>query len=46
MDTDLILRLAVHPNIAGIKHTDHDVGKIARESAALKGLQSAWSEPS
>lgn len=31
MDTDLILRLAKHPNIAGIKHTDHEVGRIARE---------------
>jgi dihydrodipicolinate synthase/N-acetylneuraminate lyase len=33
MDTDLILRLAKHPNIAGVKHTDHDIGKIAREAA-------------
>lgn len=33
MDTDLIGRLARHPNIAGVKHTDHDIGKIAREAA-------------
>ncbi|WVQ71040.1 hypothetical protein IAR50_000565 [Cryptococcus sp. DSM 104548] len=36
MDTDLICRLARHPNIAGVKHTDHDVGRIARETAASK----------
>lgn len=33
MDTDLICRLARHPNIVGVKHTDHDVGRIARETA-------------
>ena len=38
IDTDLILRLASHPNIAGIKHTDHDIGKISREAAALASL--------
>ncbi|EIW66318.1 hypothetical protein M231_05842 [Tremella mesenterica] len=31
MDSDLVMRLARHPNIAGVKHTDHDVGRIARE---------------
>ncbi|KAL1410963.1 hypothetical protein Q8F55_001906 [Vanrija albida] len=34
MDADLLARLARHPNIAGVKHTDHDVGKIARVVAA------------
>ena len=33
MDTDLLQKLAVHPNIAGIKHTDHNLGKIARLSS-------------
>lgn len=33
MDTDLVGRLAKHPNIAGIKHTDHEVGRIAREAS-------------
>lgn len=37
MDTDLICRLARHPNIAGVKHTDHDVGRIARETAQSLG---------
>ncbi|WVF70756.1 hypothetical protein IAT40_005550 [Kwoniella sp. CBS 6097] len=36
MDTDLICRLARHPNIVGVKHTDHDVGRIARETAFAK----------
>ncbi|WVQ85340.1 hypothetical protein IAT38_007505 [Cryptococcus sp. DSM 104549] len=36
MDTDLICRLARHPNIVGVKHTDHDIGKIARETAQSK----------
>ncbi|WWD17988.1 hypothetical protein CI109_102434 [Kwoniella shandongensis] len=36
LDTDLICRLARHPNIAGVKHTDHDVGRIARETAFAK----------
>jgi dihydrodipicolinate synthase/N-acetylneuraminate lyase len=33
MDTDLVRRLAKHPNIVGIKHTDHEVGRIAREAS-------------
>ncbi|RSH90372.1 hypothetical protein EHS25_000977 [Saitozyma podzolica] len=36
MDSDLILRLSAHPNIAGVKHTDHDVGKMCREMASTK----------
>ncbi|OCF32851.1 dihydrodipicolinate synthetase [Kwoniella heveanensis BCC8398] len=36
MDTDLICKLARHPNIVGVKHTDHDVGRIARETAFAK----------
>ncbi|WWC58389.1 uncharacterized protein I303_100929 [Kwoniella dejecticola CBS 10117] len=36
LDTDLICRLARHPNVAGVKHTDHDVGRIARETAYFK----------
>lgn len=35
MDTDLVGRLAQHRNIAGIKHTDHEVGRIAREAAVV-----------
>ena len=34
MSSDLILRCAKHPNIAGVKHTDHDLGKMAREAGA------------
>ncbi|WRT63967.1 uncharacterized protein IL334_000894 [Kwoniella shivajii] len=36
LDTDIICRLAKHPNILGVKHTDHDVGRIARETAFAK----------
>jgi dihydrodipicolinate synthase/N-acetylneuraminate lyase len=36
MDSDLIVRLSAHPNIAGVKHTDHDVGKMCREMASAK----------
>lgn len=35
MSTDLIGRIARHPNVAGVKHTDHDIGKVAR-LASLK----------
>lgn len=35
MDTDLVGRLAQYRNIAGIKHTDHEVGRIAREAAVV-----------
>jgi dihydrodipicolinate synthase/N-acetylneuraminate lyase len=34
MSTDLTIRIGQHRNIAGIKHTDHDVGRIAREAKA------------
>ena len=27
------MKLAKHPNIAGIKHTDHDIGRMAREAS-------------
>ncbi|OXG52197.1 dihydrodipicolinate synthetase family protein [Cryptococcus neoformans] len=43
MDTDLICRLARHPNIVGVKHTDHDVGRIARETA--QSLSNAFGSP-
>lgn len=33
LSTDLTKKLASHPNIVGIKHTDHEVGRIAREVA-------------
>lgn len=48
MDTDLVGRLAQHPNIAGIKHTDHEVGRIAREAAVAaksNGCERAQSMP-
>ncbi|GFZ50302.1 Putative 4-hydroxy-2-oxoglutarate aldolase, mitochondrial [Saitozyma sp. JCM 24511] len=41
MDTDLVRRLAKHPNIVGIKHTDHEVGRIARE-ASIKSYGSPF----
>jgi hypothetical protein len=34
MSSDVIIRVGQHPNVAGVKHTDHDIGKIARESRA------------
>lgn len=37
MHTDTILKLAEHPNIVGIKHTDNDIGKMSREAAAHLG---------
>jgi dihydrodipicolinate synthase/N-acetylneuraminate lyase len=30
MDSELLEQLANHPRIVGIKHSDHDLGKIAR----------------
>jgi dihydrodipicolinate synthase/N-acetylneuraminate lyase len=42
MDTDLLQKLAVHPNIAGIKHTDHNLGKIARLSSLKDTFGSAF----
>lgn len=32
MSSDVIIQVGHHPNVAGVKHTDHDLGKIARES--------------
>lgn len=42
MDTDLLQKLAVHPNIAGIKHTDHNLGKIARLSSLKETFGSSF----
>jgi dihydrodipicolinate synthase/N-acetylneuraminate lyase len=30
MDSELLEQLAEHPRIVGIKHTDHNLGKITR----------------
>ena len=30
MDSDLLIRIGAHANVHGVKHTDHDVGKMAR----------------
>ena len=32
MSSDVIIQVGHHPNVAGVKHTDHDLGKMARES--------------
>lgn len=42
MDSDLICKLASHPNIAGVKHTDHNVGKMAREAARAHEFASEY----
>ncbi|ORX33850.1 hypothetical protein BD324DRAFT_653899 [Kockovaella imperatae] len=41
LSSELTMKLAKHPNIAGIKHTDHDIGRIARE-ASVKSYGSPY----
>ena len=36
ISSDSVVTLARHPNIVGIKQTDHDVGKMARISYQVK----------
>ncbi|KAF2447367.1 aldolase [Karstenula rhodostoma CBS 690.94] len=38
MDSDLLIRIAAHPNVHGVKHTDHDVGRMARMVRAREQL--------
>ncbi|KDN36552.1 aldolase, partial [Tilletiaria anomala UBC 951] len=33
LDSELVADLAHHPNIRGVKHTDHNIGKMARHCA-------------
>jgi len=40
IDSDSVVTLAKHPNIVGIKQTDHNVGKMARISYQVKRDQS------
>lgn len=45
MDSELLQELAKHPRIAGIKHTDHNLGKIAR-MASLRSSYGSKLNPS
>lgn len=38
MDSDLLIRIGAHPIVHGVKHTDHDVGRMARMIKAKKQI--------
>ncbi|CUA76608.1 putative 4-hydroxy-2-oxoglutarate aldolase, mitochondrial [Rhizoctonia solani] len=43
MSSELIAELATHPRIVGIKHTDHNLGKIARLTSLKPTFNSEFS---